>query len=86
MICKGFHTASNSVQNVHSSTIYVLVSRYIVHLDIDIGLIILIWNVMSRPLPIIIICCKKKLFIHIGLPTVFISPIYVLADKKNNYL
>ena len=80
MICKGFHTASNSVQNIHSST------RYIVQLDIDIGWIILIWNVMSRPLPIIIICCKKKLFIHIGLPTVFISPIYVLADKKNNYL
>ena len=85
MICKGFHTASNSVQNgILLRTI--LVSRYIVHLDIDIGWIILIWNVMSRPLPIIIICCKKKLFIHIGLPTVFISPIYVLADKKNNYL
>ena len=59
MICKGFHTASNSVQNgIQLRTI--LVSRYIVHLDIDIGWIILIWNVMSRPLPIIIICCKKN--------------------------
>ena len=83
MICKGFHTASNSVQNIHSSTRYIV---HIVQLDIDIGWIILIWNVMSRLLPIMIICCKKDLFIHIGLSTVFISPIYVLADKKNDYL